>query len=354
MSYALSRLERIYLQVMSQYGTIPNTSGTATLAASNACRFIKCALDPDVAVIPRQDKTGTRSRTAGQAGRKFGKWSLEMSLAPNGVAGTKPDCDPVLQGLFGQAGQVTTATSGNGFPTGTDVTDGASAVKYALSDSIVPFALWSFRQPSTIDQRVGHGCSVDRAVFQLGQDGLATWSAEGECKWVLSSNQFANATTDMKAGLTSFPAEPSSPVTSGNGIVGFTGKVILNGTPLATIRTANITIGSGNQQVKDTFGSFHPSEIEGDQRNVSTSFSLFEDDSAAFASLIQVANEKTAITNVYQLGTVPGSMVVIVVKGIQLVAPTREEQRRFIANFPDSPASGSSVSAKDEVTIWFV
>ena len=353
MSFAISRLERIYLQVQTAYGTIPNAAGVASVGNANACRFIKAVLDNDVATIKRTDKTGSRSATAGQAGRKFAKWSVEQSLAPNGVAGTIPDCDPILQGLFGQAGSVTTATVGNGFPAGTDVLSGAACVKYALSDNIIPFALWSFRQPSTVDQRVAFGCGVDRTSFQLGQEGLATWSAEGEAKWVLSSNQYAVASDEMKGSLSAFPTEPSAPVTNGGGIVGFTGKALVNAVAMATIRSANVSIGPGNQQVKDTFGSWHPSELEGDERAVSTSFSLYEDDTAAFKTLIEVAQNKTAITNVYQLGTIPGSMVVIEVKGIQLVAPSREEQRRFICNFPDSPASGSSLSAKDEVTIWF-
>jgi hypothetical protein len=352
-NYALSRLERLYAQIQSAYGTIPNTTGTATVGNANAFRSIKASMDNDIATIERQDKTGSRTRTAGVAGRRFGKWSLEASLAPNGTAGVKPDFDPILQGIFGQAGTVTTATAGNGFPTGTTVVDASACVKYALSDNIIPFALWSFRQPSTLDQRVAHSCVVNQSTFNLGQDGAATYTADGEAAWVLSSNQFSAADSVMKGGLTAFPTEPSAPVTNGGIIAGFTGVAMTGSDTLATLRNASVTIAPGNMAIKDQFGSYLPTGTEGDVRKVTTKLSIYEDDSTAFSNLIAAANSQTPINVLYQIGTVPGSIVVIQVKGVQLISPSREEQRRFIANFPDSPASGSGSAAKDEVTFWF-
>lgn len=352
-NFALSRLERIYLQLQTAYNTIPNTTGTATVGNANACRFIRAMLDNDVATIKRQDKTGRRSPTAGAPGRKFGKWSLEQSLAPNGTAGVKPDCDPILQGFMGQAGAATTATAGNGFPTGTTVVDASAAYKYTLSESIVPFAMWSFRQPSTIAQRVGFGCVVNRATFNLGQDGAATWQAEGEAKWVLNSNRFSASNAEQKGGLTTFPSEPSSPVTNGGIVVGFTGSIQLAGNPLATLRNASFSVQPGNVPVKDTFGSFHPTEAEGDERRITTQFSIYEDDSAAFNALEAAAETKARIDGVYQIGTVPGSILVAVLKGIQLVAPSRSEERRFSANFPEAEVTGSSDGAGDDLTLWF-
>jgi hypothetical protein len=353
MSFSLSRLERIYLQVQSAYGTIPNTTGTATVGNSNACRFIKAMLDNDVATIKRPDKTGKRSPTAGQAGRKFGRWSLEQSLAPNGTAGVKPDCDPVIQGFMGAAGAATTSTSGNGFPSGTTVVDGANAYKYTLSESIIPFIMWSFRQPSTIAQRVAHGCVVNRATFQLGQDGAATWNAEGECQWVLHHDKFSGSDDTAKAGLTAFPTEPSAPVTNGGMVVGFTGKAIMGGNAIATLRTASVSIMPANMPVKDTFGSFYATDPEGDERKVTTQFSIYEDDSAAFLALENASHSKARVDFIYQVGTVPGSIMVAHLKGVQLVAPSRDEERRFIANFPEAEATGSADGAGDDLTLWF-
>src|SRR4051794_26013842 len=107
----------------------------------------------------------------------------------------------------------------------------------------------SFRQPSTIAQRAAFGCVVNRATFNLGQDGAATWNAEGEAKWVLSSTQFSASNAEQKGGLTAFPSEPGSPVTNGGIIVGFTGSIQLAGNSLATLRNASFSIQPGNVPV---------------------------------------------------------------------------------------------------------
>ena len=72
MSFSYSANARIYLQKETTFGTIPNTSGTATLAGSNACRHISCKLTPNVALLVRPDKTGSRTKSQGAAGRKIG------------------------------------------------------------------------------------------------------------------------------------------------------------------------------------------------------------------------------------------------------------------------------------------
>lgn len=352
MAFALTREERAYAQVQASYNLIPHTGGTANLDASNAFRFIRLSLDPDIAVIARQDKTGSRTNTPGVKGRSFGRWSLEASLAPNGVAGIVPDIDPLLVGLMGQAGAVTTATSGNGFPAGTTVVDGSDCIKYAFADTIVPFLLASYRQPSTIDQRIAHSCTINTATFNLGQDGGATFTMEGEASCILSKNRFAAFTALEKAGLTSFSAEPASPVTNGGMIVGFTGKALFAGSELAGLRTGSTTVTPGNVAVKDQFGAFIPTRAEGDARQVSTQFSIYEDDSAAFTALETAAYTKAPIEIVYQIGTVPGSIVVMHHKGVQIIPPAREEQRSFIANFPAAPCNGSGLTTKDELTIW--
>jgi len=353
MSYALARLERIYLQIQSAFGTVPNSTGTATVGNSNACRFMRATLENMVAPITRPDKTGTLSRTQGGKGRTHGSWSVEMSLAPNGVAGVKPDSDPIIQSVFGAAGAVTTATAGNGFPSGTGVVDGAAAYKYTLNDAIIPFAFWDFRQPSTIDQRLGVGCVPTRMTFNLGQDGASTTTAEGECMGVLSSNQFVSTDAQLRAGLTAFPVEPASPVTNGGLVPGFVGKAIINGTEMLTLRNASIEIAAGGTVVKDTFGYYRPVDAERDARVVSNRFSLYEDDTAAFITLEAAALAQTAIDTVYVCGTVPGSMVVLHCKGVQVQAPKREEERRFTASF-SGEASASTLALRDELTLWFV
>ncbi|MDE2103020.1 MAG: hypothetical protein KGL39_37595, partial [Patescibacteria group bacterium] len=137
MAFSYSRNERIYLQAETTYGQIPNTGGTASVTGSNCCRHTKLVLTPDVALLTRRDKTGTRTITAGVAGRKAGKWLVEMDLAANGTAGVVPDCDPILQAIFGAAATVSAGVS----------------VSYALTDVIKSLSIFSFRTPSTMMQR---------------------------------------------------------------------------------------------------------------------------------------------------------------------------------------------------------
>ena len=57
-----------------------------------ACRIISCTMRAQQETITRPDKTGTLSSTQGLPGRKGpNPWSLSMSLAASGAAGTVPD-----------------------------------------------------------------------------------------------------------------------------------------------------------------------------------------------------------------------------------------------------------------------
>jgi hypothetical protein len=407
-NYALSRLEHLYLQMETTYGQIPNTAGTATVANANACRFIKWMSDTQAALIERPDKTGTRSAMVGVLGRKYARWSGDMSIAPNGVAGTVPDMDPLMQAAFGQAGVATSGTStitaasnttpivvtaantfangdvifisgatGNTAANGVWVLAGVSGTgytlvgsagngawvsggtgsrvgyRYSLSDNIMSFSGYSFRQPSTIDQRVALGAVVTETSFQLGAD-VAQASFNGESLWSLSANQFSVADLIQKGGLTAFPTEPAAPVTNGGIIAGFTGKIAVNSNAIATIRTATVRIQTGNVLVKDTFGSYYPTSAEGDIRRCSIQFSLYEDDGTAFQNLLQIAHDKTPVQIPLFLGTASGSIFGVILNNVQLAPPTREEQRRFIANFPESTAHGSSLTVRDECSVVFI
>ena len=194
---------------------------------------------------------------------------------------------------------------------------------------------------------------VSETSFQLGAD-VAQASFNGESLWCLSANQFSVADLIQKGGLTIFPTEPAAPVTNGSIIAGFTGKIAMNSNAIATIRTATVRIQTGNVLVKDTFGSYYPTSAEGDIRRCSIQFSLYEDDSTAFQNLLQIAHDKTPVQIPLFLGTASGSIFGIVLNNVQLAPPTSEEQRRFIANFPESTAHGSSLTVRDECYAVFI
>jgi hypothetical protein len=422
-NYSFSRLERAYLQMQPTFGTIPNTSGTATLGNANACRFTSMELANEVALLARPDKTGTRGQEGYIGGRKAGRWSINMAVAGNGTQGTAPDCDPILQAAFGQASTSCTSaaisitsstgatpivltTSAHTIPTGsveivtianhlTNVaangtwlayansttsltligssgtgagTAGTAArakVSYTFVDTIAQFALWSFRTPSTLDQRVANTCVVSEVSFTLNQD-VATWSANGDCLWVLGSNSFGIADAYQAGGLTTFPAEPSAPVTNGTIVPGFTGRFVagsaaknstLAGYSTAalsfpTIRNVSIRIQTQNMLVRDTFGSYYATLSEGDVRNVSISFNVYDDDGTAVNSLKQWADSVTAVDFVINLGTTPGNTWVHYLKNVYLATSVLGDgQLRFDVSFGDSRATASSLMLLDEYSL---
>ena len=317
-NFALSRNERLYGQIESTYATIPNTSGTATLAGSNCCRVKKLALDPSVDLLIREDKTGSRSQTVGVAGRKKMKsWSAEMDLAANGAAGVIPDCDFLLQATFGQAATISAGVSAT----------------YSLSDAIKSMALWSFRQPSTVVQRCGAGALVDTAVFELGAN-IATAKFSGTGAWVVDSYNFSSLDTAGKCGLTAFPSEPGSPVTNGGIIAGFTGAVTID------------------SNVDDGFGSYYPNTSMGGERVVSVAFDAYDDDSTNTQDLIQKALSKAAVAVTLQVGTVTGSKWTFSLPNVQLAEPTFDDSKmRYMLKFGESRAFASSLTSLNEVSL---
>lgn len=408
MAFSLSRNERVYVQKQPSLLTIPNTAGAATVAVANYLRHKKAMLDPQIGMLTRPDKTGWRTATQGVAGRKFAQWSLDLSLAGSGVASTAPPADAVLEALFGQAasvvagsGAITGATNaspivitqtGHGFANNDVVrvtgvggntaansvwvaknvtantyelagssgngaytsggTGSRAGVRYTLADLIPFFAMYSFLQPSTAEQRCGFGCVVNEATFQLGQD-VADWQTSGEAAWVLDSHNFSTSDAIAQGGLSAFPTEPAGALPSDGGIIaGFTGRAVVAASTIANIRQSTIRVSTGNALVRDTFGSYYADSAEGDERNVNVSFSVHHADDAGTKALMARALDKSPIEMIFQLGTGVGNTWLFHLQGVQLNQPKLDDgQRRFVRSYSDCRAHGSSPSALDEVRL---
>jgi hypothetical protein len=335
-NYSVTRNQRVYLQLETTFGTIPNSAGTATLSGSNCSRFIKVTDLGLVANYPRPDKTGTQSQVVGLLGRQSASWTLSQSLAGNGVPGSPPDCAPILQCLFGQA-----PTSGGG------------SVTYALADAnpIPSFSLWDFRTPSTLQQRVVLGAVVSEATFTLGQN-VATWSASGTGVWALDSNNYSTQGTVQQGGLSAFPVEPTTPVTNGNAAVGFTGVATFDGNVIAEMQTATVRVRTGNSVVNDTFGSYYPVLAEGAMRSIGLAFTIYDNDGTGIANIKTKANTQTPITVSLQIGTISGNIWTLTLKNVQVQPPAYDDSRnRFICSFPESLAHASSILVRDELAL---
>lgn len=423
--FSFSRVERAYVQTQPTFGTIPNSSGTATVAASDAMRFMHMEITSDTALLVRDDKTGTRSQEGMTGGRRVGRWNISLDLAANGTAGVLPDCDPVLQAIFGQtatigAGSVgitsstdatpivLTCSGAHGLTSGTfgivtvashltntaangvwlayagstsaltlvgSIGSGNGAgsagtvstvnVQYTFIDEISLFALWSFRTPTTLDQRVAHTCVVQEATFNLNQD-VASWQAQGECLWVLRSKDFSNSDVYQKGGLTAFPSEPANPVTSGSIVPGFTGRFVLGlaasqstaaafstaAKTFTTIRNGTMRLQTNNLLVKDTFGSYYATLTEGDVRNIEVSFNVYDDDSTQVNDLKHYADVKTPVDIVINVGTVVGNVWVHYFKNVYLgQSVLGDGQLRFDASYQGGRASTTTLAVRDEYSL---
>ncbi len=407
---AFSRNEFFYLQDESSFGTIPNAGGTASVANGDACAMIQFKMNRTTDSIFRKDKTGSRTATAGIGGRKIANFSSSMSLVTSGVAGTAPDCDPMLKSLFGAAPTaksgtvaITGATNAtpivvtavaHGLTTGDMVsitgvlgntaanglyfiavltvdtfqllgsignaayTSGGTVTKTALvyipTDAELSFTGWSFRDPSTIMQRAIFGAVCKEGTFGIGED-IATWQSSGDGFWMLDSVNFASATTVEKGGLTAFPTKPTSPVTNGAGIAGFKGLAVLNGNKVTRIRNAQIKYGSGLDLPRDTFNNSYVDTPEADERSTQVTVNMYEDDSAGQAALEQAAIDKTSLDFYFVLGTVPGSVYGMALRGVQLTSPDRDDgQRAFTMAYSNSRAYGSGITAFNEMRLWAI
>ena len=323
-----------YVQLESSFGTIPNTTGTASVGNANAFRGISLLTTPSKSLINRPDKNSSLSRTAGIGGRKSGNWSISASLAGNGAAGTAPDIGPFLQAAFGKAPAIVAATS----------------VTYSLDDLSPSLAIYNFRKPAAASQQCAFGSVVQRMRVLLGED-VARIEASGPCKWVIDTDQFGTVGADHKGGLTTFPSEPASPVTNGGIAPGFVGTVTLDGQSYGTLRTATIDMDFGRDIPLDVYNNYFGVEPGQTIRTINVEFSIYDDVSANLSSLKRKALANTGVDLIFQHGTIAGNIWTLTIKNVLLEAPQYDDsQRRYVVNFTGQ-AHATSGTSKDELVL---
>lgn len=334
MASSFNRNQRIFLLPETTFGICPNSSGTPSFAGADCALIVKASFKPNVDLLVPQSKTGTRSVDKGTGGRRSAKWSIEVELRTAGTAGTVPDIDVLWQCAFGNTPAIVASTS----------------VTYNLTDNIKSFSVLNWRQPAAMAQQIAIGCVVTEVTITLGEN-IARAVFSGDALWVMDSVTFSTLDTTGKGGVVTFPAaEPSSPTTTGSIIAGFTGSASLDGNTLANIRNATIKLSTGNVIPLDKFGSYYGGDPEGDVRTTSLSFSTYDDDATAQDNLYTKALSKAAINSIIQVGAVAGHIYTFNVKGVQLATPDfTEGARKWEANFSESRASGTTISALDEL-----
>jgi len=336
-------VERLVLgpQAAGAFNLVPNTAGVWTNTGAKLLRAPGgCKIKADPTLIPNPVKTGTRSMQPGISGRKSNNtWQLpNIPIIPSGTGGTPPDMDLLFQSIFGQA------------PTGSAYT--------MLDTAIVTFILARFQHlQTTLSQQFAIGCLVTDWTITINGDIFAI-SANGECYWVLDSENFANEDAAAKGGLTAFPLELVSPTVVGTLQQGFLGTATFDGNGVDTtsfpLLSATIKGKTGNAYSKDVFGSSYSALPSGGRREISTAFTFQDCDSAFLNNLKVKAKAKTPLNVTYVVGTTTGNTTTIPLKGVQLAVPEySDEAARVVTAFSDSQASASTISAVDEIGLTF-
>lgn len=304
-------------------------------ANSNACRLTRGSFTPQFPTMIRRDKTGSFSIYGEQLGRIGGTWSLEMDVAGNGSAGTAPDCGPLLNAAFGALPTIVTSTS----------------VTYNNSDASYMIDIWDF-SPSGYAQFAALGCVVSDLELSWG-DNFATLRASGDCVIIMDNTYFTSVpVAAWKLGLTSYPTEPTTPVTNGNAVVGFDGIATLDGNVISEITTGSFRYTTGRRMIRDTFGSYIATGIEQAKRNVTMQFMMNDAIDANLIDLITKSKLKTAVTLAMQMGTTAGNIWSPTLNNVMLNPPTRQDgQLRFMWSFPQSMGQETSLTSKDECVL---
>ena len=268
--------ERLYVVKESTWGTAVAPSN------SNCVRFISCTITNSQPEMQRPDKNADEDEPIGVPGRRACTFTVSMSMAGSGTSATPPDCGPLLEAAMGHA---------------------VSGTTYALGGVIQSLSIWKYDQTGLAQCAIGS--VVTSMKVALGGD-FPTLEFSGEAYWGYDSAQAADGSTPSaaKGGLSSFPTEPSAPVTNGVPPQGFDCTCALDGNSFGTLLSTTIMLNTGRQLPKDGM-NVYPTAPVTTVRTTSTDFGLKEDDSANTVTLVQKAASKVLIVSTFAVnGTV--------------------------------------------------
>jgi hypothetical protein len=330
--------ERHFVQVTHPRAqAVPNSTGTATLAAGDVVRHISASLNPIDNIIRSAGKTGSRGLLAALKGRKGATFSNSYPLAGSGTAGTASDLDAVLEGIFGAAG-----------------TDSAGvSVTYALANAIPGMTFWNFRDPAgtNIFNEVLWGGVIETAEFAFGAEAEATVTIGGSGAYVINKPNFSSLSTASKGGLTSFPSEPGSLAYLGTPAVAFVGSATINGVSTFKLSEARIRV-SLNRQTRASFGSYFPDTAAAGVREISVDFSVYEEDTSDQAALRHLAFTKGVFDMTLVLGEDAGNIWTFGLNNVTIPSVERQDGGlESILSMNGCVASKTSISANDELSL---
>ncbi len=390
-NYTLRTQQRGYVAIESSYATVP------AFAASNAYKFTKLDLSLKQDYVLRRDKSGSRTFPGVvPGGRRSGAFTIDGHIIPNGVAGAAPDMGPLFQGLMGgtprvysggtthgstpcstssivfgaaqnlQAGDfigfngelryVSAITAGSPGAATTVTVDPpfsaapglgvaiSGAVGYPLATSLPSLSLASYWDPSTTQQDIQNGAVVNEMKLTLNGE-THDLAFSGPAQQLIDSITFASG----QGGLSSFPSEPSNPVTNGVPIAGHKGQYWFGATPakFATFLSGDLTINNAAIMREREGGSQVALGHAEMVRTVELQMSLYELDDANTQAIRTAAKNRTTIKAYLQLGDTQGTLFAFYIPAWVPQVPTRAEAQDNVEwQFAAGRAQGTSANTE--------
>ena len=399
-SYILSNANRFYAALETAYGY------AAAVTAANRIPALKLAIEQQLEVTARKDKTGSRTfpglpaggrlRTSFELRTYLTSWQQSGS-APSG--GPSPDSapgtayGPLFQAALGGApleftgGTVAASSSaGNltfqaahGLAAGQAVSCGgeirfvaaivsATAVQLNAPFTTLPAAgapvtptvtyipatnlpsvtIYDYWSPSTAEQRLLCGAAVEQMDILLNGD-YQEFHFSGVAQDVLDSGSFAAG----QGGLANFPSEPAVSGFDYSIVPGNLGEAWLGASPAQffTITGGTVTLKNGLTTRSREFGSNLPQAISPGPRTVTAAFELFSMNDSGTIGLYQAARQQSPISVMFQLGQTQGQLIGVSMSSVIPAVPEFEDgQNRLQWKFRPSRAQGT---ADNEITVAF-
>lgn len=330
--------QRLFIQTTPPWAaTVPNSTGTATVATADGMQYIRAMMKAGSNKIESRVRSGSLGRLAARRGRRFGNFELEVPLQGSGAAGTAPDIDQVLVGLFGAAGTVVSSTS----------------VEYEIAETNVGLTVWKFKDPagSNVPNECGVGGLINEFEFSGGEEAEASLIVRGPMVDQILKPNFASLTTAEKYGLTSFPSEPSAPSFAGVPALAFIGAVTINS--VSTFKLNRFRVyGDMGRGLRYAHNQYHAGVDQKGKRSIFIELALYEEDTSDLATLRHLERTKGTFNASVAIGDSAGNIFTFALNNLAIGSISQEESGpESIVVFSECQASETSIGAADELSL---
>jgi hypothetical protein len=224
----------------------------------------------------------------------------------------------------------------------------APTVTYVPATELPSVSVYDYWSPASAVQRLLCGAAVDQMDILLNGD-YQEFHFSGLAQDLLDSGSFSGG----EGTLTSFPAEPALGAFDYSIVPGNMGQAWLGASPTQffTITGGTVTLKNGLATRSKEFGTNLPRAIAPGARSVSAAFELYSMDDSATIGLYQAARQQSPISLMFQLGEAQGLVMGVNMNSVIPEVPEFEDgQNRLQWKFRGARAQGT---VDNEITVAF-